>query len=664
MLLLSLIFLAGCSIYLVKSQVIIKKDILFIISIIYFALFFIFSSKNKLDKKTFYRFLILLIVIELSYNCYMINSHNRLALDKEITTSYHFNEIDDAVKYLQENTKEKFYRTHGYIQSGFVYPAYSNYQGTAVYYQYNNKNIFDFLKIYSPQYIGFNIVNNTIKRDRLVYKITNLTGTNWYYMIWDDVNISNMLNVKYIIANNDSFLPYGYKKLKDFGSITVYENENYLPLGYIYTNFYTQEDIQKKETLERSYDLLDGFVAMDISPTIIKKMAEYGINKMEPSNEPQNIGYTNTYANILPEIYNSGVKYKSETNDPIIMMKLDSPVEANKRIKISFKGITETIDDMGQIFWREEGKYFNENDSIRFDIKNGSEIYEIDLFTKNTVYDIRIDFGATAGQNYAVEDCKIEKITSKLDYINHTDTYLDISQNSYNNGVKYKSTTGDPQIVMKLNSTISGKNRIIFSFKGTSDMDDKGQLYWRQENTSFKDENVYQFDIKKGSDIYEFVLNFNEDIDYIRLDFGSKANQNYVVENCFIKAESDELHAKFTEQVELLKENTMNLEYFSDRKIAGNINNKKSGLLFFSIPYDKGWTIKVDGKKVDFDKVNYAFMGVFMKEGLHNIELSYISPGFIPGITVSILCLLIYLLFVLNLKDKFIKIIKKPNFKK
>lgn len=61
-------------------------------------------------------------------------------------------------------------------------------------------------------------------------------------------------------------------------------------------------------------------------------------------------------------------------------------------------------------------------------------------------------------------------------------------------------------------------------------------------------------------------------------------------------------------------------------KIVGNIDVKEDGYFTLSIPYDKGFSIFVDGKKVDYTKVNGSFIGFRIDSGKHYIEIIYEAP--------------------------------------
>jgi uncharacterized membrane protein YfhO len=64
-------------------------------------------------------------------------------------------------------------------------------------------------------------------------------------------------------------------------------------------------------------------------------------------------------------------------------------------------------------------------------------------------------------------------------------------------------------------------------------------------------------------------------------------------------------------------------------------------MVFFAIPYDKGWKVKVNGKPVEPVNINIAFMGIPLEKGFHNIELKFIPPFFYTGIIISIISLVL-----------------------
>ena len=61
-------------------------------------------------------------------------------------------------------------------------------------------------------------------------------------------------------------------------------------------------------------------------------------------------------------------------------------------------------------------------------------------------------------------------------------------------------------------------------------------------------------------------------------------------------------------------------------KIVGTIDVKKDGYMMLTIPYEKGFVVKVDNKKVDYELVDDAFIGFAIESGKHDIEIEYKAP--------------------------------------
>lgn len=107
--------------------------------------------------------------------------------------------------------------------------------------------------------------------------------------------------------------------------------------------------------------------------------------------------------------------------------------------------------------------------------------------------------------------------------------------------------------------------------------------------------------------------------------------------------------------IDRMKENRFQLDSYSSTNIKGTVRAKEDGLIFFSIPYDKGWTITIDGKKAKSKSILEGFLAVNVKEGDHQIELSYLPPGFSVGWKLSIVGWLVFLVILQQRKKRFRK---------
>ena len=93
-------------------------------------------------------------------------------------------------------------------------------------------------------------------------------------------------------------------------------------------------------------------------------------------------------------------------------------------------------------------------------------------------------------------------------------------------------------------------------------------------------------------------------------------------------------------------------------RIEGNITMQEDGMVFFSIPYDEGWKVLVDGRERKAEAVGDAFLGVPVTEGEHEITLSYRSPGFVLGVVLTGTGAGVFILCVIweNRKKKIMKL--------
>jgi uncharacterized membrane protein YfhO len=105
---------------------------------------------------------------------------------------------------------------------------------------------------------------------------------------------------------------------------------------------------------------------------------------------------------------------------------------------------------------------------------------------------------------------------------------------------------------------------------------------------------------------------------------------------------------------EILSAQTLNLEKYTDTSVKGSIQVTEPGRLIFSIPNENGWTLRVDGKEVLIEDFKETFISVYLNEGEHEIELSYMTPGLETGAIISIISVVIAvaMLLITNNSDK------------
>jgi len=77
------------------------------------------------------------------------------------------------------------------------------------------------------------------------------------------------------------------------------------------------------------------------------------------------------------------------------------------------------------------------------------------------------------------------------------------------------------------------------------------------------------------------------------------------------------------------------IDSVSGDTMKGSVNATKDGVFLLSVPYDKGFTVYVDGKKTEYYLANEAFIGFDVQKGEHEIVLSYHAPLKTEGLAIS-----------------------------
>ena len=101
----------------------------------------------------------------------------------------------------------------------------------------------------------------------------------------------------------------------------------------------------------------------------------------------------------------------------------------------------------------------------------------------------------------------------------------------------------------------------------------------------------------------------------------------------------------------LSEESLYNVTYDSTH-INGEIDMTDEGRLILSVPYEKGWTVILDGEEVTPELFGGALMGFDLESGHHTIQMHYVPHGSIAGILISIASIAIFAAIVLYGRHK------------
>ena len=104
-----------------------------------------------------------------------------------------------------------------------------------------------------------------------------------------------------------------------------------------------------------------------------------------------------------------------------------------------------------------------------------------------------------------------------------------------------------------------------------------------------------------------------------------------------------------TEAIQKIKEQPVTVST-SKNKVFATYDIQQDTSIFFTIPYDKGWSAYQDGKKIEIKQAQTGFMKVDVPKGKGTITLSFIPNGFVIGAICSFTSLLLFGIYNHRLK--------------
>lgn len=122
---------------------------------------------------------------------------------------------------------------------------------------------------------------------------------------------------------------------------------------------------------------------------------------------------------------------------------------------------------------------------------------------------------------------------------------------------------------------------------------------------------------------------------------------------------------KFIKAYNILNSESYQVEKFDDTHFKGTITVSEDKTLLFSIPFDDGWSIYIDGKKVDSYMWKKALLCADITTGTHTVELKYRPVNLILGCFItafSIIILIGIYIFSRLIKKRTIRTDKWPVF--
>ena len=108
------------------------------------------------------------------------------------------------------------------------------------------------------------------------------------------------------------------------------------------------------------------------------------------------------------------------------------------------------------------------------------------------------------------------------------------------------------------------------------------------------------------------------------------------------QAQDLDLEISVSELVARAQANSVSNFYKDGKGFVCTSNFKEDSVVYFSVPYDSGWSATIDSKHADIIESG-GMMLLKIPAGNHDIEFNYVTPGYKLGLLISLICFLIFI---------------------
>ncbi|MBU3142778.1 YfhO family protein [Clostridium sp. CF012] len=114
----------------------------------------------------------------------------------------------------------------------------------------------------------------------------------------------------------------------------------------------------------------------------------------------------------------------------------------------------------------------------------------------------------------------------------------------------------------------------------------------------------------------------------------------------------------FEEAISLIRKKSMTVENFTDTSIRCSVKAASDGLMVMSIPFDKGWHVKVDNQEVEIRAVDDSLLSFELLKGSHKIELWFFPEKLFMGLMITLVSVLILIFLFIKKSGIMVSTIK------
>ena len=215
--------------------------------------------------------------------------------------------------------------------------------------------------------------------------------------------------------------------------------------------------------------------------------------------------------------------------------------------------------------------------------------------------------------------------------------------------INHHTDSGDN--VVNLNGTDTEDATISYSIE----VPDNSQVYLSMTKLNFSNDKKKQVDIIVNGEKKSFTT--DNAFTFFNLGY-AEHKQTFDIQvkfpgNAQVSFESPTFYRldtkKYTEAITKIKENPVEVSSYKN-KVTVNYKVKNETSIFFTIPYDQGWSAYQNGKKLQIQQAQTGFMKIDVPEGEGTITLSFIPKGFVAGASCSLIAIIVFIFYDIQRK--------------
>ena len=203
-----------------------------------------------------------------------------------------------------------------------------------------------------------------------------------------------------------------------------------------------------------------------------------------------------------------------------------------------------------------------------------------------------------------------------------------------NNDLISVTSSSNEDAAIQYQIEVPENSQVYLSFTNlhfSNDKQKKVDIRVNGEKKTFTTDNVFSF----------FNLGYTKEKKIFNIHVSFPGNSQVSFESpTFYRLDTQTL----TEAIQKIKEQPVTVST-SKNKVFARYDVKQDTSIFFTIPYDKGWSAYQDGKKIEIKQAQTGFMKVDVPKGKGTITLSFIPNGFITGAICSFTSLLLFAIY-------------------